>query len=136
MVMKNAAVYSFALFTLTILVQSCTKSWSDGFVGGPRVSQSLDINISPGQTYTYSAGSSGTLIVSKQASHFQVSRTGLDQSGSLIYTYNPIAGYIGADEVTLAYTGSAPSEGSGGGCHNSSGSVSTSISIHFTVTSK
>lgn len=133
--MKNAAVYSFAILTLTILVQSCTKSWSDGFVDGPRVSQSLDVNLSPGQTYTYKAGSSGTLIVSKQASHFQVSGTGLDQNGSLIYTYNPIAGYIGADEVALAYTGSASSEGSGG-CHNNSGSVSTTISIKFNVSSK
>ena len=134
--MKNAAVYFFALFTLTILVQSCTKSWSDGFVGGPRVSQSLDVNISPGQTYTYTGGSSGTLIVSKQASHFQVSQTGLNQNGSLIYTYNPIAGYMGPDEVALAYTASAPSEGSSGGCHNNSGSVSTTISIKFNVTSK
>ena len=133
--MKNTAVYSFALLTLTILVQSCKKSWSDGFVGGPRVSQSLNVNISPGQTYTYTAGSSGTLIVSKQASHFQVSQTGLNQYGSLIYTYNPIAGYIGADEVSLAYTGSSPSEGSGG-CHNNSGSASTTISIQFNVTSK
>jgi len=135
--MKNAGLWSVVALTTLIVISSCSKDLNNPFSASPRASQTLDVSISDGQTYTYNAGLSGTLIVSKQAMHYEVSQTALQQNGSIVYNYNPAAGYTGTDEVMLAYTPATAASETSGGCpsHNNSGSGSTIIAIRFNVTS-
>ena len=82
----------------------------------------ITADVAAGQTYIFNAGTTGTLSVNQQASHYQLSQAGIDsKNGAAIYTYTPVAGYTGADEVSLKHT--MPNTGgqeSSGGCHNGS----------------
>jgi len=134
--MKKTIVYFAALLCVLVLIQSCTKD-SLGTLGGSSqpAMETFTVNLSLGQTYTYNAGV-GTLIVSKQASHFQVSQTGVSESGTAIYSYGPAAGYMGPDEVTLVYSPGQTTSESSSGCpsHNSPAPGSSTIAIKLNVT--
>ena len=117
--MKKILVYPAILFCLLLSVQSCKK---ESRLAEGRVQQDEVITaaVAAGQTYIFNAGTTGTLIVNQQASHYQLSQAGIDsKNGAAIYTYTPAAGYTGADEVSLKHT--MPNTGgqeSSGGCHN------------------
>jgi hypothetical protein len=134
--MKNTIVYLASLLCVVVLTQSCTKD-SLGTLGGSSQSamETFTVNLSLGQSYTYNAGI-GSLIVSKQASHFQVSQTGVSESGTAIYSYGPAAGYMGPDEVTLVFSPGQTTSGGNTGCpsHNSPPPGSSTISIKINVT--
>jgi len=94
--------------------------------------QLINVSVASGQTYVFTAGA-GTLDVSHQADHYQISQTGSDDNGSAIYEYNSSPGYVGSDEVTLIYN----SKSEAGGCpqsQNKPNSSSSVIALRFSVT--
>jgi hypothetical protein len=134
--MKNTIVYFAALLCVLVLTQSCTKDSISTLGGSSQATmETFTVNLSLGQSYTYNAGI-GTLIVSKQASHFQVSQTGTSESGTAIYSYGPAAGYMGLDEVTLVYSPGPSTSESNSGCpnHDSPPPGSSTIAIKINVT--
>ena len=131
--MKNTAVYPAALFFLMISVQSCKKDSLDTSIPAPQANQYINASVSSGQPYTFNAGSSGILTVSRQASHYQVSQTETE-NGFPIYNYTSIAGYVGSDEVTLTYIPAAKS-GNDGTCGSHHDDPATGmITIKLNVT--
>jgi len=85
-----------------VLIISCKKEQLGNTVIPAQPNQYIDASVASGETFTFVAGSSGELSVSKQALHFQVSEI-LNKNGSVYYNYKPAAGYIGTDEVALMY---------------------------------
>ena len=137
--MQKTFVYPAALWLLSVLLVSCKKEQMGNSFVPPQPNQSINASVASGETFTFVAGSTGTLSVSKQASHFQVSEA-LNENGSVYYNYRPAAGYIGSDEVALMYLSNAAAPGisSSTGCpanHNdpSSNAMST-IVIKLNVT--
>jgi hypothetical protein len=138
--MKKTFVYPVALSLLFLLVISCTKEQLGRSTRPEQPNQSIEASVVPGETFTFVAGTTGSLSVSKQALHFQVSEA-LNENGSIHYNYQPKAGYFGTDEVTLMYLSNAAAPGisSNTGCpasHNnpaSSNAMST-IVIKLNVT--
>lgn len=131
--MKTAV--SFATVFCLILF-SCSKKSQDGLPASVQPDQLISATVNSGQTYTFMAGSSGTLTVTRQALHYQFSATATDEKGSVIYSYTPRAGYIGADDVELMYSTAAAPTQQPGGCpsHNSDMTGTTNIVIKFNVT--
>jgi len=136
--MKKTFVYPAALLLLLGMI-SCKKEQLGRSVVPAQPDQYINASVASGETFTFVAGSTGTLSVGKQALHFQVSET-LNENGSVYYNYKPAAGYIGADEVSLMYVSdaTAPAVSSGNSCqagHNTpvSNSMST-IVIKLNVT--
>ena len=100
--MKKAFVYPAALSLSFVLMISCKKEQVGRSIPSVQPTKSIDASIAPGETFTFVAGTTGSLSVSKQALHFQVSEA-LNENGSVYYNYKPAAGYIGSDEVALMY---------------------------------
>jgi hypothetical protein len=133
--MKNTIVYFASLLCALVLIQSCTKDSISTLGGSSQAAmETFTVNLSLGQSYTYNAGI-GTLVVSKQASHFQVSQTGTSENGTAIYNYGPAAGYMGPDEVTLVYSPGPTTSESNTGCpsHDSPAPGSSTIAIKINV---
>ena len=128
-----------ASVVLLVLHQSCTKSSQDDFSasGSARNDQVIKASVAPGQTFVLTLGYSGSASINRQASHYQISQTGIDdKDGSLIYKYIPAVDYLGIDEVSLTYKTEA-SPGSTNGCSNGGNnntSKSTSITVKINVT--
>ena len=114
--MKKTFVYP-ALSLVFVLVLSCTKEQLGRSIRPEQPNRSIEANVATGETFTFVAGTTGSLSVSKQASHFQVSQA-LNENGSVYYNYQSEAGYFGTDEVTLMYlSGSAaPGISTSNGC--------------------
>jgi hypothetical protein len=108
--MKKTFVYPAALSLLFLLVISCTKEQLGRSLRPEQPNQSIEASVVPGETFTFVAGTTGSLSVSKQALHFQVSEA-LNENGSIHYNYQPKAGYFGTDEVTLMYLPDAAAHG-------------------------
>jgi hypothetical protein len=135
--MKNTVVYPAALICLLILVQSCEKNYQDSFSAHAQMApanQYVNASVSSGETFTFIAGSSGTLNVTQQASHYQVSETGTNDNGSVTYIYNSVAGFVGTDEVTLAYTSTTNKSENNSGCPNHTDAPTCTIVINLNVT--
>ncbi len=115
--MKKTFVYPAALSLLFVFLISCTKEQLGRAIRPEQPNQSIEASVASGETFTFVAGTTGSLSVSKQASHFEVSQA-LNENGSVYYNYQPKAGYSGADEVTLMYlSGSAaPGISTSNGC--------------------
>src|SRR5688500_8477119 len=100
--MKKSIAYSAVLFSAIVLLLSCSKSSKDSFSRSTPTSPDRIINakVAPGQTYTVSIANSGDVSIGRQATHYLVSETGIDEkNGSIIYKYLPASGFKGADEV-------------------------------------
>ena len=98
----------------------------------------INAKVSPGQTYVLEVVPGGNLSITKQAAHFSLSETGINENGNLIYKYIPVTGFQGNDEVFLLHKTEVVSDNynnnSGcnyGGSHMSSKSVS--IVVNLTV---
>ena len=135
--MRNTFVYPFALLLLSVAIVSCKKERLGNSIIPAQPNQYIDASVASGETFTFTAGSNGTLSVSKQALHFQVSET-LNEKGSIFYNYKAAAGYIGADEVTLTYLSDATEPGisSSTSCpakHNTPVSAMSTIVIKLNV---
>jgi hypothetical protein len=138
--MKKIITTSVVLLSCTlVLLQSCTKSSQGDFnaSGSVLTDQVIKATVAPGQSYVLSFGYSGSVSITSQASHYQISETGADdKDGSLIYKYIPAVDYLGVDEVLLTYK-TETSSGSNSGCSNGSNnntSKSTSIKVKINVT--
>jgi hypothetical protein len=134
--MKNIVASLATLFCLMILIQSCSKKSQDGFSNQNSPTQVLETTVVSGQSYTFNTGQPGTLTVSRQASHFQISQTGTNEYGLPIYNYSSTAGYLGGDEVALVYNPKIVAAENNSGCQgsHSNDASSTSIVIKLTVT--
>ena len=104
--MRKTFNYAVALLLTSVLIISCTKEQLGNSIIQEKPSQYIDASVASGETFTFVAGSKGTLSVSKQALHFQVSEIS-NENGSVYYNYKPAAGYIGTDEVALTYLSDA-----------------------------
>jgi len=133
--MKNI-VAAATLFCMIALVQSCSKKSQGNFIDSVQPDQLIETNVPSGQPYTFIAGPSGTLTVTRQASHFQVSQAGIDEKGLVVYSYSSSAGYVGADEVSLAYSPVAVATENNSSCSgtHTNSVASTSIKIRLNVT--
>jgi hypothetical protein len=136
--MRKSFVYPFALLLLSVVIVSCKKEQLGNSIIAAQPNQYIDASVASGETFTFTAGANGSLSVSKQALHFQVSET-LNEKGSIFYNYKAAAGYIGADEVTLAYLSDATEPGinSSTTCpanHNTPVSAMSTIVIKLNVT--
>jgi hypothetical protein len=123
-----------------IILQSCSKQSSKEMLMSPQVSSSIiNATLKSNGTYQLTLDKLANVVIAKQASHFQTSQAGLDnKTGLLVYTYQPVQGYIGLDEVLLSTSKNVVSE-STGGCSNGGSSyhtstVKTDISIKLNVT--
>jgi hypothetical protein len=108
--MQKTFVYPAALLLLSVLIISCKKEQLGNSVIPAKPNQYIAASVASGETFTFVAGSTGALSVSKQALHFQVSEA-LNENGSIYYNYKPAAGYIGTDEVALMYLSNAAAPG-------------------------
>ena len=108
--MQKTFIYPAALILLSVLIVSCKKEQLGNAVIPAQPNQYINASVASGETFTFVAGSTGTLSVDKQALHFQVSEA-LNENGSVYYNYKPAVGYIGADEVALMYLSDAAAPG-------------------------
>ena len=132
--MKKILAYSTVLCCLLVLAQSCTKQQLPNT--GEQPEQVINATVVPGQTYTFTPPSSGTLTISRQAAHFDVSEVGTgknNSSNAVVYQYSPVAGYKGADEVALNFSTTVLASGNSGGCQGSSNSSSTYTTVTNTI---
>ena len=104
-VVKKTIAYSAVLFSTLVLLLSCSKSSKDSFARSTTTPDRIvNAKLAPGQTYTLSVATAGSVNINKQAAHYLVSETGMGENGSLIYRYIPASGFKGNDEVTLLHT--------------------------------
>ena len=135
--MKKTITYSVILLSSLVLLLSCSKNANDSFSRTPGMpDRIIDAKIGPGQTYTLSIVNTDNVSISKQAAHFLISETAVDEiNGSFIYKYIPASGFTGIDEVLLTQrteisTSSINSCNYGG---DSRSIHTSSIAIKFTV---
>lgn len=93
--------YLFLTLIIAILTfnQSCTEDDTKNSI------KTINASINSNQTYQYDLGSFGDeegASITRQASHFQVSKTErIIESGKTIYTYVPTLNYVGTDQVEI-----------------------------------
>ncbi len=135
--MRKTFGYPAALLFLSVLIVSCKKEQFGNSIIPAQPDQYINVSVASGDTYTFVADAKGTLSVSKQALHSQVSEI-LSEEGSIHYNYKPAIGYIGSDEVTLMYLSNAAEPGintnSSSGCPGSHNNTPGTIVINLTVT--
>ena len=138
--MKKTITYSTVLFCILILLLSCSKNSKDNLSQSTPAMPDRIINakVAPGQTYSLSVANSGDVSIYKQAAHYLVSETGIDEkNGSIIYKYSPASGFTGTDEVLLLHSTEILTSNNNG-CNYGNGtdhisSQTTSIAVKITV---
>jgi len=136
--MKKTISYLTVLFCILVLLLSCSKNAKDNFSRSTPVLPDRIINakVAPGQTYTLNVANTGEVSISRQATHYLVSETGIDEkNGFIIYKYIPASGFTGADEVLLSQRTEIFTS-SNNGCNyggDIKSSHSSSIAIKFNV---
>lgn len=132
--MKKTIAYSAVLFCTLVLLLSCSKSSKDSFSRSTAATPDRIVNakIAFGQSYTLSVATSGNVNINKQAAHYLVSETGIDENGSLVYKYVPASGFKGNDEVILLHT-IETTEYSNNSCNYGSSSRMNTISSSIVV---
>ncbi len=122
--MKSNYLFLTLIIAILAFNQSCSEDDSNNSI------QTIYASISTNQTYQYDLGNFGDeegAGITRQASHFQVSKTERTiGSGNIIYTYIPTLNYVGTDEVEIK-----TERGSDGA---SPGTDITTVIIKFTVT--
>jgi len=136
--MKKTIVYSASLLSLLVLIQSCVKDVQSYVERPAQPDQYLNVNVSSGQNYVFTAGTSGNLSVMTQAAHYLVSQTGYSDNGSSVYNYSSSPGYMGEDNVVLLYSVNPTTpEDHASGCSqsgNQNSQSTTMIAIKINVT--
>jgi hypothetical protein len=138
MFMKKLIALSVTACSLLLLATSCSKQHPSDFDNRQQPPpQIINATVSVTSPYTLNISTLGTVNISKQATHFATSQTGIDaKDGILVYKYIPESGFAGTDEVELTSTTTTYHNG-GGGCRGGSGNTSSytsAIIIKFTVT--
>ena len=125
-------------FLLGILVvfQSCSKQ-SPSEAIAPTNPNIVNATIALNGNYQLPINNAGDVSISKQASHFQVSKTEVDsKSGLIVYKYVPAVDYRGTDEVVLSNIKTSPITGSGCSNHHISNSENTTTATTTYTTVK
>jgi len=136
--MKKIFTYT-SIFMSILLIQSCSKQSSNEMLISPQVNtNNINATVKSNGTYQLSLDNSASAVITKQASHFQISEASPDnKTGLLVYKYQPAKDYIGFDEVLLSISRNVVS--GTGGCNNSGNAYHTStatsnISIKLNIT--
>lgn len=129
--MKKLYFIAAIVFILFAGLQSCSKQSPDEIISSQSAGNIVKINLAPNQTYQLTLDNSVTASVSKQAAHFQLSRTEVDAQGLLTYKYLPALDYTGTDEVVLSKT--IATNGDRSGCSSGQGSSAVSYTTSFTT---
>lgn len=102
---KKYTPFVFAC-AITLVAASCSKEMApapEARVSGS--TQVVNATITPEGTYTLSFDKAVQVGIKKQAAHFRESATSVNnETGQTIYSYSPITGFNGDDEVTLSKT--------------------------------
>lgn len=129
-----------AVLILSLLVfQSCTKNSSNDLAQNipARPDRIIDAKVSPGQMYTVSIDNVGELRINSQAAHFKISQIQTDPlTGSLLYSYSPVDGFKGTDEVLLEHKTEyiySSNSSCGYGSNSAIGSRTSYIAVKITV---
>ena len=132
--MRKLFLFPAVLLGSLLVFQSCSKQSSNEMVA-PMRTNIVNATIAPNGSYQMRIENAGNVVISKQASHFQVSQAELDsKSGVTVYKYIPAVDYRGTDEVVLSNTKTFITTGSSGcsGNHNNN-SISTTSSTSYTT---
>ena len=117
----------FAAAILTLL-QSCSKE-SPGNAVAPVTTNIVNATVATNGSYQLPIDNAGTVTISKQAAHYQLSEAALDnKSGVMVYKYMPALNYKGTDEVVLSNAKTIKVSG-GNGCQGSHSSNSGNTAI-------
>jgi hypothetical protein len=138
MFMKKLIALSVTACGMLLLATSCGKQSPSDFGNRHQPpAQIITATVSVTSPYTLNISTLGNVNISKQATHFATSQTGVDaKDGILVYKYIPESSYAGTDEVELTSTTTTYSNG-GGGCrggNDNTSSYTSAIIIKFTVT--
>ena len=98
--MKRFILYLIILTGMLIILPGCSNEEP---VNKP--ANIISISAGRNETVHYDLGYFGyeeNALISKQASHYLVSKLDIDiNTGKIIYTYTPASGFTGTDEVEL-----------------------------------
>ena len=98
--MRKFFLFPAILFLGLILLVSCSKQ-SPSEAVSPLHTNVINVNVAPGATYLLQIDNTGG--ISRQASHFKISQTEVDESSkAVLYKYVPLDGYTGTDAVILS----------------------------------
>jgi hypothetical protein len=128
--MRKLFLFSAVLLGFLIVFQSCSKQ-SPAIAVAPISTNVINATIAPNGSYQLPIENSGTVSISRQASHFQVSQADVDKSGFVVYKYTPVTDYTGTDEVVLSNTRTSIVTGSGCPGNHTSNTESTVTSTSY-----
>lgn len=137
--MKKLVVPAAILILSLIVFQSCTKNSSKDLAQNipARPDRIIEAKVNPGQMYIVTVDHIGELRINSQAAHFKISQTQKDpQTGSLIYSYSAVDGFIGTDEVMLEHKTEyiySSNSSCGYGSNSAIGSRTSYIAVKLTV---
>lgn len=106
--MKHLTSYLIILAILAGAIVSCEKKHDDP--------NAIHVSVKSGETYQTNLGRTAIeegMRISRQAAHFSVSKLGQDSTMNWIYSYKPVDGFTGTDEVKLTRdisTGGMPTD--------------------------
>ena len=124
------------LFTGMIIFSFSCKKQSHDILVTSAAGETINVRIAPNQSYQMDLTNAGTVSISKQAIHFSVSETIVNnENGTQIYKYIPATDFTGNDEVVLLSnkTDDNHSVTNSGGCPGSSNAYTTSIGTKYTT---
>ena len=101
--MKRSILIFTFFFSLMAVTQSCKKEKETTEIKDRTVNATIKKN----QSFQYTFGLIGIedgLDISRQASHSDESMLSRDNSGKIIYSYQPRLDYTGTDQVEITYS--------------------------------
>jgi hypothetical protein len=125
----------FPLFLLGVLIvsPSCKKESHDKMVLSVP-DETVNVKIAPNQSYKMDLADAGTVIISRQATHFLVSEAGVNnESNTLAYKYIPATDFTGNDEVVLLSTKTVTGNyaNNSGGCSGGNNGAASFVSNKY-----
>lgn len=130
--MKKTILLPFFLLAALVFLSSCKKE-SVSNTAAPTPDETINVKITPNQSYQMDLTNAGTVSISRQAIHFLLSEARLNsETGAPVYKYVPATDFTGNDEVVLVSTKTVTNysaSSNSGGCHNANdGSATTTTS--------
>lgn len=129
--MRKLFLFPAILLGFLVVFQSCSKQSPSDAVA-PISTNVINATIAPNGSYQLPMQNAGSVSISRQASHFQVSQADVDsKSGFIVYKYVPVTDYTGTDEVVLSNTKTSIVTGSGCPSNHTSNPESTATSTSY-----
>src|SRR5258705_13850794 len=128
--MRKHTLLMFFLLIVSIFFLSCSKKDASDNTVMSVPDETIRVKIAPNQSYQLDLSNAGTVSISRQAIHFSVSETMVNnENGIPFYKYIPVTDFTGNDEVVLLSTKTEANNPSGNsaGCPGSSNTNNTSI---------